>query len=441
MENKKWDLVALASIPLIMTLGNSMLIPILPSISKALGISSFKVSMLITVYAVVAILLIPIAGYLSDRYGRKKIIIPSLIIAALGGAVSAVAAWMLSGTAAYYVILAGRFLQGIGAAGAFPIVIPLVGDMFKEEEEVSKSLGIIETSNTFGKVISPILGALLGSFIWFLPFIAIPILCLISIVLVIFLVKTPKSNDNDKQSIREFLKTTKQVLHEKGRWLYAIFAIGGIAMFGVFGVLFYLSETLESTYHLHGVVKGLVLAIPLALLCLSSYLAGKFTGKNKAAKKWTGFAGMAILTASLIVTGFSAQIYFVVGMMTLGGIGIGMVLPCMDTLLTEGVEKEQRGTITSLYSSMRFIGVSLGPPVVSLLLGANHWVLFGTLAAVAAVGGLLTLFAVKPEAKEDDTGGNSYRVDFKKPQGLKRKVLSINNGQDLSLIFGYGSGA
>ncbi|GAA0840986.1 MFS transporter [Bifidobacterium pullorum subsp. gallinarum] len=423
MENKKWDLVALASIPLIMTLGNSMLIPILPQISKVLGISSFKVSMLITVYAVVAILLIPIAGYLSDRYGRKKIIIPSLIIAALGGAVSAVAAWMLSGTTAYYVILAGRFLQGIGAAGAFPIVIPLVGDMFKGEEEVSKSLGIIETSNTFGKVISPILGALLGSFIWFLPFTAIPILCLISLVLVIFLVKTPKTNsNNNKQSLREFLKKTKQVLHEKGRWLYAIFAIGGIAMFGVFGVLFYLSETLESTYKLHGVVKGLVLAIPLALLCLASYLAGKFTGKNKAAKKWTGFAGMTLLTASLIVTGFSSQIYFVVGMMTLGGIGIGMVLPCMDTLLTEGVEKEQRGTITSLYSSMRFIGVSLGPPVVSLLLGANHWVMFGTLAAVAAVGGLLTLFAVKPEAKEEDDspGGNAYRADFKK-KGLVHK--------------------
>lgn len=426
MENKKWDLVALASIPLIMTLGNSMLIPILPQISKVLGISSFKVSMLITVYAVVAILLIPIAGYLSDRYGRKKIIIPSLIIAALGGAVSAVAAWMLSGTTAYYVILAGRFLQGIGAAGAFPIVIPLVGDMFKGEEEVSKSLGIIETSNTFGKVISPILGALLGSFIWFLPFTAIPILCLISLVLVIFLVKTPKtSSNNNKQSLREFLKTTKQVLHEKGRWLYAIFAIGGIAMFGVFGVLFYLSETLESTYKLQGVVKGLVLAIPLALLCLASYLAGKLTGKNKAAKKWTGFAGMTLLTASLIVTGFSSQIYFVVGMMTLGGIGIGMVLPCMDTLLTEGVEKEQRGTITSLYSSMRFIGVSLGPPVVSLLLGANHWVMFGTLAAVAAVGGLLTLFAVKPEAKEEDDspGGNAYRADFKKPQEFKKKGL------------------
>ncbi|GAB6926059.1 MFS transporter [Paenibacillus sp. JCM 10914] len=422
MQSKKWDLVALASIPLIMTLGNSMLIPILPQISKVLGISSFEVSMLITVYAVVAILLIPIAGYLSDRFGRKKIIIPSLIITAAGGAVSAVAAWMLSGNAAYYVILGGRFLQGIGAAGAFPIVIPLVGDMFKEEEKVSKSLGIIETSNTFGKVVSPILGAALGIVVWFLPFVAIPILCLISLVLVIFLVKTPEQkNNNSEQSLREFLKTTKQVLHDKGRWLYAIFIIGGIAMFGTFGVLFYLSETLESTYQLHGVLKGLVLAIPLALLCLASYLAGKFTGKNKAAMKWTAFAGMTLLTVSLIVTGFSDQIYFVVGMMTLGGIGIGLVLPCMDTLLTEGIEKEQRGTITSLYSSMRFIGVSLGPPVVSLLLGANHWVMFGALAAVAAIGGLLTLFAVKPEAKEGDSGGNSYQVEFKKPQVLEKK--------------------
>lgn len=424
MENKKWDLVALASIPLIMTLGNSMLIPILPQISRALNISSFKVSMLITVYAVVAILLIPIAGYLSDRYGRKKIIIPSLIITALGGAVAAVAAWLLDGTIAYYVILAGRLLQGIGAAGAFPIVIPLVGDMFKGEEEVSKSLGIIETSNTFGKVVSPILGALLGSIIWFLPFMAIPILSLISLVLVIFLVKEPQSNRDNQQSLKEFLKTTKQVLREKGRWLYAIFAIGGIAMFGVFGVLFYLSETLENTYKLDGVLKGLVLAIPLALLCLSSYLAGKFTGKNKAAKKWASFAGMALLTGSLILTGFSDQIYYVIGMMTLGGIGIGMVLPCMDTLLTEGVEKEQRGTITALYSSMRFIGVSLGPPVVSLLLGANHWVLFGTLAAVSAVGGLLTLFAVKPEAKEDDSGGDSYRMEFKPSKASKKKGLA-----------------
>lgn len=192
MDNKKGGLFALASIPLIMTLGNSMLIPILPQIARELHISSFQVSMLITVYAVVAILLIPIAGYLSDKYGRRVIIIPSLIIAGIGGGVSGAASWIGDGMTVYWIILAGRFLQGIGAAGAFPIVIPLVGDMFDDDDKVSQGLGLIETSNTFGKVLSPILGALLGAWIWYIPFLAIPVLCLISLLLVLFLVKEPK---------------------------------------------------------------------------------------------------------------------------------------------------------------------------------------------------------------------------------------------------------
>lgn len=138
MKDRKWDLAALASIPLIMTLGNSMLLPILPQISRELKISSFQVSMLITLYGLMAILMIPVAGYLSDRYGRKKVILPSLLIAAAGGAVCVAAAWFTAGLTAYWIILGGRVLQGIGAAGAFPIVLPFVGDLFKDEKVVSK---------------------------------------------------------------------------------------------------------------------------------------------------------------------------------------------------------------------------------------------------------------------------------------------------------------
>lgn len=58
MENKKKrDLAAIASIPLMMTLANSMLIPVLPAIQKVLGINSFKTSLIITSYAVIAIFL------------------------------------------------------------------------------------------------------------------------------------------------------------------------------------------------------------------------------------------------------------------------------------------------------------------------------------------------------------------------------------------------
>ncbi|WP_326102172.1 MFS transporter [Paenibacillus apiarius] len=69
--DKRADLLALSSIPLIMTLGNSMFIPVLPEIRRQLHVSAFQTSLLITSYSVMAILLIPIAGYLSDRLGRK----------------------------------------------------------------------------------------------------------------------------------------------------------------------------------------------------------------------------------------------------------------------------------------------------------------------------------------------------------------------------------
>ncbi|GIP56610.1 MFS transporter [Paenibacillus sp. FSL W8-0186] len=400
MDNKKGDLFALASIPLIMTLGSSMIIPILPQISRKLQVSSFQVSMLITVYAVVAILLVPIAGYLSDKFGRKVIIIPSLIIAGIGGALSGVASWLAEGTTVYWIILGGRLLQGIGAAGAFPIVLPLVGDMFDDDEQVSHSLGIIETSNTFGKVLSPILGALLGAWIWYVPFLAIPVLCLASLLLVIFLVKEPERKE-EAMPMGEFLKTVKKLFHEKGRWLYAIFAIGCICMFLVFGVLFYLSEQLETKHRLEGVLKGLVLAIPLAALCLAAYFTGKKIGNDKTLMKWCGVAGLVLSTGALFGIGFFNNIYFVIACLIVCGAGIGIVLPSSDALITEGIEKSLRGTITSIYGSMRFIGVSLGPPIVSLLIKAGHMTLFFVIAGVSLVAVILLMTLVKPEADNE----------------------------------------
>ncbi len=132
-EKKTWDIISISSIPLVMTLGNSMLIPVLPQIEKELGISSFQVSMLITVYSIVAILCIPVAGYISDTVGRKKVIIPSLIITAIGGAISAFASWKINDP--YSVLVFGRLLQGIGAAGASPIVMPLVGICLKKKKK------------------------------------------------------------------------------------------------------------------------------------------------------------------------------------------------------------------------------------------------------------------------------------------------------------------
>jgi len=106
-------LAALSGVPFIMVLGNSMLIPVLPAMKKALALNDFQLSMMITLFSVPAGLIIPLAGFLSDRYGRKVVIAPSLILYGLGGIVAGLAALFMD-KGAYPVILGGRVLQGIG---------------------------------------------------------------------------------------------------------------------------------------------------------------------------------------------------------------------------------------------------------------------------------------------------------------------------------------
>lgn len=396
VAKQKWAIVSLSSIPLVMTLGNSMLIPVLPSMEKKLSISSFQTSMIITVYSIVAIFLIPVAGYLSDHIGRKKVIIPSLIIAGTGGLLSGWAAWKMDD--AYWLILIGRALQGVGAAGAAPIVLPLVGDMFKNENDVSNCLGLIETSNTFGKVLSPILGAFLAGFIWFLPFFSFPIFCTISVLLVIFLVKCPKSSEKPIP-FKEFFVSVKKTFTKKGRWLYAVFFIGGILMLVLFGILFYLSEIFEKEYGIKDIKKGFFLALPLGVLCLSSFIGGKVIKKNKVLMKWLTFGGIVAAALSIAALWFSIKLWYMIAMFLISGIGIGIGLPCLDALITEGTEKKERGTISSIYSSMRFIGVAAGPPLIAMLMKhSNHWI-FIILSSLSIIAAIVALIAIKPNSE------------------------------------------
>ena len=388
----KMSILSLSSIPLVMTLGNSMLIPVLPSIEKKLHISSFQVSMIITVYSVLAILLIPVAGYLSDHIGRKKVIIPSLILAGIGGAIAGIAAWLMDNS--YWIILIGRALQGIGAAGAFPIVLPLVGDLFKDEEKISSTLGIIETANTFGKVLSPILGAVLAGIFWFIPFMSIPVFCLISIILIMIFVKSPKSKDKPLP-FKEFYKHTKEVIHQDKKWLYAIFFIGAIVMFVLFAEMFYLSDILEKHYHIKNVKKGLFLAIPLGALCITSFITGKKIKKDKNLMRWITVIGLIMIIVGTIALNFSDKMWYIITFLTVAGIGIGGSLPPLDALITEGIEKEERGTITSLYSSMRFIGVAAGPPLMAILMKHMDNFQFYILCALTLIAVIAAFFRLK----------------------------------------------
>lgn len=393
-KGRLWEFIAIATIPIVLVFGNSMLVPVLPQMQRELGISKFQSSLIISIFSLAAGIFIPVIGYLSDRYGRKIIIIPALIVYGGGGILAGFGAIWDS----YPVIIAARAIQGMAAAGTAPVAMALVGDAYNGGTE-SKALGLIEASNGAGKVLSPIIGSLLVFIVWYASFFAFPVFCAISLAAVIFLIKEPKHGE--KQPLAAYVRKIGQLFKEKGSWLVTCFFAGALGLFILFGVLFYLSNILEEKpYNIDGVVKGLILAIPLLGLVITSFTTGSLIKKKGHLMRWLMNIGLLAMTVSLACTVFSfKQIYVFIGLLTISSIGTGLLLPCINTIITGAVQKSERGMITSLYNCLRFLGVAAGPPLFGWMMDKSDRLVFITVSALSLITLGFVFFLIKPPSK------------------------------------------
>ncbi|WP_093212273.1 MFS transporter [Sediminibacillus albus] len=395
-----------------MTLGNSMLIPILPKMESELNINSFQASLTITIFSIAAALSIPVLGYLSDRFSRKSIILPALALYGLGGLLAGMAsAWFDS---AYLWILIGRALQGVGAAGTAPIAMALTGDLFKGGEQ-SKVLGLVEASNGFGKVLSPIVGSLLALIVWYGPFFGFPIFCVVSILLLLFFVKEKKKKQKPP-TLGNYLKGLFTVFKHEGRWLFTAYLAGATGLFTLFGLLFYLSDVLETDYNITGVLKGCVLAIPLLFLMSTSFTTGSKIGKNHRAMKHLIVLGLLLMTASFASLIFFTKLIPFIAVLVVSSIGTGLVLPCLNSFITGSVGKARRGFVTSLYGSVRFLGVAAGPPVYGWLMNWSRNGMFLSTAGLTLLVAFLCLILIHVKKQDSDDKDDESHSLFKKLQ-------------------------
>jgi len=398
-RKSKWiEYIALATVPLVMVLGNSMLVPILPDLEAKLGVSGFQSSLVITLFSVTAGLFIPIAGYLSDRYSRKAIIIPSLAVYGAAGVLAGFAAVWQN----YPLLIGARAIQGLGAAGTAPIAMALVGDMFKDGAE-SEALGIIEASNGAGKVVSPILGSLFALIVWYAPFFAFPVFCALSLLAMMFLIKEP-AGKKAHPKLGVYVRNIGTIFRKQGKWMIPAFVSGSLGLFNLFGVLFFLSDLLEKPpYSIDGVAKGGILAIPLLGLVITAYTTGRVIKNNGKLMRILMNVGLMLMVGSLTVAiWLHHNLYVLIGLLTFSSIGTGLLLPCLNTLITGAVDRAHRGMITSLYSSLRFLGVAFGPPIFGWLVGISIEILFTTVAVLSAAALACAFFMVKPPRQAGD---------------------------------------
>lgn len=400
-QNTK-NLIGLTGVPLVMVLGNSMLIPVLPTMKAKLDLTAFQTSFLITAFSIAAGIVIPLAGYLSDRFGRKIVVTLALILYGAGGLLAGLAA--LWWDEPYTIIMAGRVLQGIGAAGTAPIAMALAGDLFHGASE-SKALGLMETSNGIGKVLSPIFGSLLALIAWYMVFLAFPAICGVVLLLFLFLVKEKKQK-KEPMPVKQYLQSIKQVFRQHGKWLIPAFFVGSICLFTLFGVLFYLSDLLEDKYKIDGVAKGGILAIPLLAMSITAYITGIIIKKKLKLMRLFVIIGMFLLATSYAIASFVKGAYLLIGILLIGSVGTGMILPCLNSMIIGAVKKSERGMITSLYSGVRFIGVAVGPPVFTWLLDISRNVMFYSIAGLSALFGVIAIFFLKPKQAATQEGEN-----------------------------------
>lgn len=380
-----------------MVLGNSMLIPVFPQMKEVMKLSQFQVGLIITFFSVPAGIVIPLAGFLSDRYGRKPIMVPALFIYAIGGLLCGFAALIFENP--YGLLLAGRIIQGTGAGGTYQLAMALTGDTFQSDER-TKALGLLEASNGLGKVLSPILGSLIALISWYAPFFAYGLLTIPIALGVWFLVPEAEGKLNN-ESLKEYWKKLKDVFEKKSKLLLSSYFVGMVALFLLFGVLSYVSDILESTYNIFGLKKGFVLAIPVFSMALTSYLSGTLLCDKQ--KLWKpiivgGMFGTAITLGLLPL--FSNLVPYM-GLLFITGISIGILLPPINSLITGATSTDRRGMITCLYGTVRFLGVAIGPPTFGLALQYGRWFMFGGCAAIATIGAIIALiFITPPETSE-----------------------------------------
>lgn len=391
---------ALCTVPFIMVLGNSMLIPVLPKIREVLKLSQFRAGLLITAFSVPAGIVITFVGVLSDRIGRKNVMAPSLILYGVAGVLAGLAALLVKRP--YWWIFGARILQGIGAAGTAPVAMALVGDLFNSQER-SKVLGIVEASNGMGKVLSPVLGSGIALITWYMPFFFYGILAVPSAIAVWTLCPEKRAAQKPPP-LRQYFQDLGKVFKQKPGSLISCYLAGGLILFTLFGILFYFSDKLETVWHYEGLVKGLLIALPVAAMAGVSLLAGSILQKRVNLLKWATLAGLVLVAGPLFLLCLVRQPLLSGGLLVVLGVGNGLALPAINTMVTSAAAGETRGMVTSVYGAVRFMGVALGPPLFGWLMARGQVAVFLPVAIVVSLAFVVTLFFLKVDQVKPPQG-------------------------------------
>ena len=151
-------LVLILCMALMGVMGVSITLPILPKLGAVFHQDAAGVALLISCFTLPSAFMTPVAGVLADRFGRKAVLLPGLLLFACGGMGCAF-------SDSFENLLAWRAIQGLGAAPLGILYGTLVGDFYKEADR-PKIMGMVGATISVGTALYPAIGGFLGEMDW-----------------------------------------------------------------------------------------------------------------------------------------------------------------------------------------------------------------------------------------------------------------------------------
>ncbi len=378
MQNRNLTVIFL--ITLVGVMGVASITPAFPSIIKHFGITPTQVTMLITVFTLPGIFLAPVIGVLADNFGRKTILVPSLLLFGLAG----LGCFF---TKDWHVLLALRFFQGIGAASLGMLNITLIGDLF-EGPKRGEIMGYNASVLSVGTATYPAVGGALAMAGWQFPFL-LTFLAIPTALMIIFWLKNPEPDK--KQNLKEYLKRTWKNVNQKTVWgLFILNILLFVILYGAY--LSYFPQLMEERMQFTPLYIGLFMS---GFSVVTAITSSQLKRINRILKPKTQLqTGFGLYLVSMLLLSFSSQWWQLFFPVVTFGIAHGMIIPGIQTLLVGFAPITERAGFMSINGMVLRLGQTTGPIIIGLFyaLGGTGTAFIG--GAVVAVVMLLISFTM-----------------------------------------------
>jgi MFS family permease len=349
---KDHNLHVIFGVTLMGIMGTTSITPAFPKIVQELGISSGQVYLLITVYSIPGILLTAIDGALSDRFGRRKILVPSLMLFGIAGGACAL-------VQDFGLLLALRTLQGVGAAGLGALNNTIIGDIYMGRERTA-ALGYNSSVLSIATASYPVIGGALATFGWFYPF-ALPLLAIPVGFLVLFSLRNPEPDN--METLKEYAGSVFESIKD---WQVLGLFTGSLVTFIIlFGPLItYLPMLMDESFGASSLLIGLVLASLSLITALTSTQLGWLT--SYFSEKILIRMSFVLYAAALILIAFIPSVWLLFVPMAIFGVAQSLNLPNVFSLINKAApDEEHRGAFIALNSTVLRLGQTLGPVLMA----------------------------------------------------------------------------